>query len=149
MIDHWSVWRPHMMPYVAAYALLGVGLLGSLLLPARAATTGSAHGPKAGRQIHLARAYAALPLRFEVNSGQTDPRVRFLARGAGYTLFLTPAEAVLALDAPVASRAPASAAPTTPTARAQAAVPQLRLDGANPRARIAGLDQLPGVSSSS
>ena len=104
------------------------------------------HGLKAARQIHLARAYAALPLRFEVNSGQTDPRVRFLARGAGYTLFLTPAEATLALAAPSPTRVPVSARSTTPTAGAQAAVLRLRLDGANPRARIAGLDQLPGVS---
>jgi len=146
VIDHWSVWRPHMIPHVAACALLGVGLLGSLPLPAHAATPESAHGPKAGRQIHLARAYAALPLRFEVNSGQTDPRVRFLARGAGYTLFLTPAEATLALAAPFPTRVPASAGSTTPTTRAQAAVLRLRLDGANPRARVAGQDRLPGVS---
>ena len=29
------------------------------------------------------------PLRFEANQGQADSRVRFLARGPGYTLFLT------------------------------------------------------------
>lgn len=36
-------------------------------------------------------------LSFEVNQGQTDKRVKFLARGPGYTLFLTPTEAVLSL----------------------------------------------------
>jgi beta-propeller repeat-containing protein len=41
--------------------------------------------------------YGKLPLSFEVNRGQTDARVRFLARGQGYTLFLTPQEAVLSL----------------------------------------------------
>ena len=33
--------------------------------------------------------YAGLPMRFEPNVGQSDPRVRFLARGNGYTLFLS------------------------------------------------------------
>lgn len=38
---------------------------------------------------------AGLPLVFEPNVGQTDPRVRFLSRGPGYTLHLTGREAVL------------------------------------------------------
>jgi hypothetical protein len=38
-----------------------------------------------------------MPLSFEANAGQTDSRVKFLSRGAGYTLFLTRDEAVLAL----------------------------------------------------
>jgi len=36
-------------------------------------------------------------LSFEVNQGQTDARVKFLSRGPGYTVFLTPTEAVLSL----------------------------------------------------
>src|SRR5262245_15564114 len=42
--------------------------------------------------------YGKLPLRFEVNAGQTAREVKFLSRGSGYNLFLTPAEAVLALN---------------------------------------------------
>ncbi len=34
---------------------------------------------------------------FEPNQGQTDPQVKFLARGAGYGVFLTPDQAVLTL----------------------------------------------------
>src|SRR5439155_15487436 len=41
--------------------------------------------------------YGKLPMSFEANRGQTDPAVDFLARGSGYTLFLTPNEAVLSL----------------------------------------------------
>jgi hypothetical protein len=41
--------------------------------------------------------YGRLPLSFEANHGQTDPQVRFLARGGGYTIFLTADEAVLTL----------------------------------------------------
>ncbi len=38
------------------------------------------------------------PISFEQNVGQSDPKVRFLSRGPGYTLFLTGQEAVLALS---------------------------------------------------
>ena len=38
-----------------------------------------------------------LPLTFEINQGQTDDRVDFLARGPGYNIFLTATEAVFAL----------------------------------------------------
>src|SRR2546430_11058701 len=44
------------------------------------------------RQVPL-----SIPLSFEANRGQTDPSVRFLLRGRGSTLFLTPSEAVLVL----------------------------------------------------
>src|ERR1700687_1780520 len=43
-----------------------------------------------GRSTKVRQAYASSPLRFEPNVGQTDARVNFLARGNGYTLFLTP-----------------------------------------------------------
>src|SRR5262249_43923318 len=38
-----------------------------------------------------------LPLSFEANQGQTDGEVKFIARHADYTLFLTPSEAVVRL----------------------------------------------------
>ncbi len=37
----------------------------------------------------LSSTYGKLPISFEVNQGQTDGSVQFLARGAGYTLFLS------------------------------------------------------------
>src|SRR5215472_11971559 len=37
------------------------------------------------------------PLYFEPNRGQTDPRVQFLSRGPGYTVFFTKDETVFAL----------------------------------------------------
>ena len=54
--------------------------------------------PDAATQAHLTAAYGQLPLSFEANKGQTDPRVNFLTRGAGYSAFLTPTSAVLALQ---------------------------------------------------
>src|SRR6266516_3675588 len=41
--------------------------------------------------------YLALPMQFEPNHGPTDATVQFLSRGPGYTLFLTPTQAVLSL----------------------------------------------------
>jgi hypothetical protein len=43
--------------------------------------------------------YGNLPMAFEANEGQTDPQVRFQARGVGYGLFLTPTEVVLCVAA--------------------------------------------------
>ena len=48
-------------------------------------------------QPKLVASYGKLPLSFEANQGQTDARVRFLARGDGYTIFLTDDEAILTL----------------------------------------------------
>lgn len=53
----------------------------------------------------MAARYLALPLAFEANQGQirhpsqTAPTIDFVARGSGYTLFLTQGQAVLQLSA--------------------------------------------------
>ena len=74
--------------------------------------------------------YGQLPLAFEANQGQSDDQVRFLARGEGYSLFLTPTEAVLSLRAPEPS----------------STVVRMRLDGANTQSTLTGLDPLAGTS---
>jgi len=73
-------------------------------------------------------AYAKMPLSFEVNRGQTDKRVKFLARGKGYTLFLTPSEAVLSLQTAATSKTD---------------VVRMQLKGSNSKSLIEGLDILP------
>ena len=42
-------------------------------------------------------AYGKIEMSFEANHGQTDGSVNYLARGAGYTIFLKPTEAVFQL----------------------------------------------------
>ncbi len=69
-----------------------------------------------------------LPLTFEVNQGQTDDRVDFLARGPGYNIFLTATEAVFAL----------------PRAPARAARMRMQLVGSAADPRVQGVDALPG-----
>src|SRR5260221_9720058 len=58
------------------------------------AQTGSVDGMSTN---DLDRIFTRLPMHFEANHGQADNAVQFLARGRGYTLFLTPDETVLKL----------------------------------------------------
>jgi hypothetical protein len=51
----------------------------------------------AGHDVRIVNRFDRLPLAFEANQGQTDASVRYLSRGPGYALFLTPTEAVLRL----------------------------------------------------
>ena len=90
----------------------------------------------------IASQYARLPLSFEPNDGQTDPRVRFLTHGQGYSLFLTQDEAVLALKAGSVNgaRSKAGASTSSPT------VLRMRLRGVRAGGRVEGVDELPGKS---
>jgi len=85
----------------------------------------------------------SLPLFFEPNQGQTAPQVKFLARGAGYGLFLTADEAVLRLRPSAVGSQPSALS----SQRASSAVIRMRLDGANASARVSGVSLLPGHSS--
>jgi hypothetical protein len=51
------------------------------------------------QQTSAAQALQGLPISFEVNRGQADPAVRYLARARNSAIFFTPAEVVLALYA--------------------------------------------------
>jgi hypothetical protein len=94
----------------------------------------------------LAASYGKLPLSFEANQGQSDPQVRFLSRGNGYSLFLTDSSAVLALRKP--NRVPAKPAPVGRIGHAPSSETDaigMELVGAN-HARVIGADQLPGTA---
>jgi len=88
-------------------------------------------------QQQIRVAYGHLPLIFEPNRGQSDPRVKFLARSSGYGLFLTADEAVLSLQSSVVSRRSSGKA---------ASVLRMQLAGADADAAIIGADRLPGRS---
>ncbi|MDA2929078.1 SBBP repeat-containing protein [Acidobacteria bacterium AH-259-O06] len=96
-------------------------------------------------------AYGRIPLHFEANQGQTDPRVKFLSRGRGYTLFLTPTGAVLTLRKPMkpaaGNKRPALGArikDEDSKLSLQTATVRMRLIGANPNPAVKGLEELPG-----
>ena len=50
-------------------------------------------------QNKIAESFSTLPLTFEVNHGQADDSVKFIARGRGYNLLLKSEEAIIAFDA--------------------------------------------------
>lgn len=78
--------------------------------------------------------YGRLPLAFEPNVGQTDDRVKFLARTGGSTLTLTGEGVMFLLAAPV------------PTPRSSDPVEvRIRLLGANRDARPEAVEKLPGI----
>src|SRR5260221_14592708 len=56
--------------------------------------TEPSNSQNASANLHAIDLLARQPLRFERNDGQTDARVKYVSNGEGYTLFLTPTEAV-------------------------------------------------------
>ncbi len=113
--------------------------------------------------------YGNLPLSFEANQGQTEKAVRFLSRGSGYSLYLTPTEAVLTLKKAAKEKAPADIN-DQPSAKSKtgdvdrrfspslvgegrgdgirdaepAATVRIKLIGANPSPKMEGEAALPG-----
>jgi hypothetical protein len=87
--------------------------------------------PPAAIKAQMLEEYGKLPISFEANLGQSDEQVKFLARGSGYSLFLTPTEALLVLKQ-------RSVGPPNQT------VLRMQLVGANPAPQIAGAEELPG-----
>ena len=91
-------------------------------------------------KAHLVESYGKVPLSFEpnlgqvgqgqVNQGQTDGRVQFLSRGPGYGIFLTPGEAVLAVNGKDRKQS----------------VLEMKLVGADVAAKAEAEEKLPGVS---
>jgi len=86
----------------------------------------------------------ALPLFFEANKGQTDSRVRFLARSAGYTLFLTPTETVLVEASTQIGERHGLNGGFPEINSAAGAVVRMQLVGANATPSMTGLEELPG-----
>jgi hypothetical protein len=112
--------------------------------------------------------FGKLPLSFEANQGQTDSRVKFFSRTSTYTLFLTADEAVLAVRgedeiSPQALKPVSlenSRENSSSTAESRVFLPvgghsknqstdgvlRMKLRGANPAARVSGMDELAGKS---
>ncbi|MGA8345550.1 MAG: SBBP repeat-containing protein [Candidatus Sulfotelmatobacter sp.] len=146
-------------------AALGVAGAGGLRLHRR--TTPAQHAAAASPQAsaltakngaRILASMESLPLAFEANQGQTDPQVNYMARGNGYTVFLTANETVLALHSssqaasrqltrnhgPAGTKQPA--AESTDTDKDRTAAIRLHLVGANPHSPITAANELPGRS---
>lgn len=105
-------------------------------------------GSKSALPVALTKSYGNLPLSFEPNFGQTDNRVKYLSRGNGYEMFLTPTEALFELETPEPGSQGGKARRNeawSPNGR-RAAIVRMKLVGSNPSPVMAGLDELPGKS---
>jgi uncharacterized repeat protein (TIGR01451 family) len=110
-------------------------------------------------------AFHKSPLAFEENRGQTDSRVKFVSRGAGYALFLTAGGAVMKLENGARAKrseldqtkmeaAKPSAMPyvggyagsASRSAAGTEAVLNMQFLGANKNALVSASNQLPGSS---
>ncbi len=94
--------------------------------------------PRSLQEAGVLGDYGNLPLSFEANRGQTDPRVRFVSRGDGYALSLTDSGPVFSLGGSVYDLG--ALGPATPGATLE-----MDLVGAEPDPVIVGRDRLPGV----
>ncbi|HKQ52566.1 MAG TPA: hypothetical protein VJT74_09365, partial [Pyrinomonadaceae bacterium] len=127
---------PRSRPVTYAVCLLAVIL--TVAWPAAPTTTPAGTtepaAPDESTTARAGEAYGKLPISFVANEGQADERVKFISRGSGYSLSLTPTEAVLVL----AGERDKDAGETA------AHVLVMRMVGANPSPRLTGLDELPG-----
>jgi hypothetical protein len=118
------------------------GMIGFALLSTLASASPTVAPDK---KVQVQANYGKLPLSFEANQGQTDAQVRFLARGQGYTLFLTPTETVLSLKKTQAkARISQPSAKSSSTSEAIGTVLRMQLAGANPAPKVVGREPLPG-----
>lgn len=121
----------------------GCAFVSVALLSLAAQTPNNANDPPAANKPAVAD-FRNLPIGFEVNQGQADPAVRFLARGTGYGIYLTGQEAVVAIRPP-------RPGPGARNLRAQSDqsspdVLRMKLTGASLNSAPDGVDRLPGVA---
>src|SRR5262249_5713533 len=115
-------------------------------------TTPSTTAPSPADKQRVVQEYGKLPLSFEANQGQTDPKVKFLSRGPGYRLFLLPDQAVLTLQERRKAKSRkkfgifhGSAERQEPDS-VQIEALRMTLVGAARNARITGVEEMPGKS---
>ncbi len=96
--------------------------------------------PAEARPKSEAAAFGELPLSFEENRGQAAAPVKFLSRGYGYNLSLSPDETVLSLcDQTPARTRPAGGAGVCQSVK-------MKLAGSRRAPLVEGLEQLPGTA---
>ena len=104
-----------------------------------------------GASSSAKNAFGKLPLRFEKNQGQSDPQVQYIAKGAGYTLFLTSTEAVFRLNPPRSNPLKARQVGRNRSRKIgvgqvkPAPLVRMRLSGANSSPNIEAANMLPGT----
>lgn len=131
--------------------------------PGQVAATLPTYVKSAAQSVALSRPHASPrngiqlkrpPLRFEANAGQMASEVLFTARGREGVLFLTATEAALRISRPAstidaggtAAQCPEPAGYRNSKFVVESATVRLKPVKANSRARVVGLEKLPGVT---
>jgi hypothetical protein len=126
------------MPSRHALRSQSIRLVVAITLLATLAPAGAAARVRSREAARPAAAIAAAPsMRFEVNRGQTDGRVRFLARGGSYTAFLTDAGLVVSARAPQPRDARGRAAEASADGPKERVL-RVEFAGASPATRVGG-----------
>src|ERR1022692_4343789 len=113
-------------------------LMSSFLCNAQTVPSQQAAPQNSGASRQVQANYGKLPLTFEANQGQTDARVKFLAHGHGYSVFLTSGQMVLNLrPSAVTVNAAKNGAVSQ---KATDTVIQINMVGANPNPKMVGED---------
>jgi len=149
------MWKPALWVVAVAVIAIAIAAGASKFSNLRAsAHPGAATAPTAAvsaeQRGRIQASMNALPLGFEVNQGQTDPQVKYTARGNGYAVFLTENKTVFALTSAGASSAISShgrglrAEPKSKETAKSAAI-EMRLVGGNSNPQISAGAELPGT----
>jgi hypothetical protein len=129
--------------------LAGTLLLVGPVLSIEAAVPPTSPVPATVSKPQIAATMMGMPLQFEANHGQVDDQVKFLARGKGYTLFLTPTESVMVLQQREATGQKNALTGNLTALQEPAPIKQsvvrMKLEGANPSPIIDSMEPLPGI----
>lgn len=145
---------------VAVAVLAAAGIAGSASLrthrgnsAAKPVAAAQAPALSAAQRGRVQASLGALPLAFEANQGQSDPQVKYMARGNGYTVFLTANDTVFALQSSEQATTQVNGKhgfgevhPKPLAKKDVAAAIHMRLVGGNAQPQIAAGNQLPGVT---
>src|SRR5690242_8418208 len=119
-----SIWK-----YAAGAVIIGCLGIAVMTQAGKGVAGKSTQKVDAAVKTRAVQMLGSQPLHFEANQGQTAGQVKFLSRGQGYNLFLTATESIINLNREEAK-----------------ATVRMAWKGADPNARMTGLDQLAGKS---
>lgn len=133
---------------IITLAVLVVPTYAAARSTSRAAGRGGGAGAAALTKVDVSQSFGRLPLAFEENKGQTPAAFRFVSRANGYSVFLSPTEAQIALRSPNPAEAPCTELHSRVTPCSVQTDPislRMQLVGGNGEAGMAGLEPLPGT----
>lgn len=124
-------------PRLAGYVLLGIASLVALSTRSSPGLVGDPR-PVASRSAGATQQFGHLPLAFEVNRGQVDPQVKYVARAADFSAYLTASGVVVGLHPRVDDARTRHVSGSAPSPLA------MQFIGANREPSITGQNELAG-----